>query len=249
MTSLHEIVDRQLRRWESERLAALEAARQAGARARLAAPPTVTVARQAGVRGAAIARALASRLGYQLFDQEIIDYIALHHEVRRKLLEMLDEQTASGIRLWAEGIVRGQHLDRADFFRFLSKTVRAIHTHGNAVILGRGANFLLADARAFRVLLVAPMEARIAVLKEDRGLGADAARQALETSDAARSEFIHSFFHAEWSDPRNYDLTLNVGGLPVAVAAAILEDALRGFAAARWPEIIVGPRVSSTAAG
>lgn len=234
MTSIQQIVDRQLRRWESERLAGLESARQA--RDVLPRAPSVTVARQAGLRGKVIARGLAERLGYQVVDKEIVDYIALNHDVRRKLLDMLDEQTVSGIKLWAEGIVRGQHVDRSDFLRFLSRTVRAIHLHGRAVILGRGANRLLADAEAFRIRLVAPIEWRLPVYMEENQCDEETARRELKASDAERSEFMRSFFHSDWADPAAYDLTLNVAGLPVEVAADMLEEAMRRFVAARWPE-------------
>lgn len=236
MTSIQLIVDRQLRRWEAERLAALESMR-AGRTAPRAAPvrPTVTVSRQAGLRGEAIAHALAERLGYELFDQQIVDYIASHHEVHRQMLEMLDEHTMSSIKLWAEGIVRGQHVDQADFLRFLSKTVRGIHAHGGAVILGRGANFLLCDARAFRVQLVAPLDERVKMHMADRGLDAEAARRELVATDAGRNDFIRRFYHADWADPGAYDLSLNVAGLTVEVAAAIIAQAMESFVAARWP--------------
>ncbi len=234
MTSIQLIVDRQLRRWEAERLAALEAAR-AGRVAGEVAParPTVTVSRQAGLRGEAIAQALAARLGYELFDQQIIDYIATHHDVHRQMLEMLDEHTMSSIKLWAEGIVHRQHVDQADFLRFLSKTVRGIHAHGGTVILGRGANFLLADARAFRVQLVAPLAERVKIHMAERSLDAEAARREIIQVDAGRSDFIRRFYHADWADPGAYDLSLNVAGLPVEGAAAIVAQAMESFLAAR----------------
>lgn len=236
MTSIQLIVDRQLRRWEAERLAALEAART-GRSTRETAParPTVTVSRQAGVRGEAIAQALAARLGYELFDHQIIDYIATHHDVHRQMLELLDEHTMSSIKLWAEGIVHRQHVDQGDFMRFLSKTVRGIHAHGGAVILGRGANLLLADSRAFRVQLVAPLAERVKIHMAERGLDAEAARRELVRADAERSDFIRRFYHADWADPGAYDLSLNTTGLPVEGAAAIVAQAMESFLAARWP--------------
>jgi cytidylate kinase len=236
MTSIQLIVDRQLRRWEAERLAALEAAR-AGRVAREAAParPTVTVSRQAGLRGEAIAHALAARLGYELFDQQIIDYIATHHDVHRRMLELLDEHTTSSIKLWAEGIVHRQHVDQADFMRFLSKTVRGIHLHGGAVILGRGANFLLADARAFRVQLVAPLAERVKIhLAETGSDDEEAARREIIQVDAQRTDFIRRFYHADWVDPGAYDLSLNVAGLSVEGAAEVIAGAMGSFLAARW---------------
>ena len=235
MTGIQLIVDRQLRRWEAERLAALEAARE-GRAAREAAParPTVTVSRQAGLRGEAIAQSLAARLGYELFDQQIIDYIATHHDVHRRMLELLDEHTISSIKLWAEGIVHRQHVDQGDFMRFLSNTVRGIHVHGGAVILGRGANFLLADARAFRVQLVAPLAERVKIHMVERGLDAEAARREIVAADAQRTDFIRRFYHADWDDPGSYDLSLNVAGLSVEGAAQVVAAAMDVFIAARW---------------
>jgi len=235
MTGIQLIVDRQLRRWEAERLAALEAARE-GRAAREAAParPTVTVSRQAGLRGEAIAQSLAARLGYELFDQQIIDYIATHHDVHRRMLELLDEHTISSIKLWAEGIVHRQHVDQGDFMRFLSNTVRGIHVHGGAVILGRGANFLLADARAFRVQLVAPLAERVKIHMVERGLDAEAARREIVAADAQRTDFIRRFYHADWDDPGSYDLSLNVAGLSVEGAAQVVAAAMDAFIAARW---------------
>jgi len=237
MSSIQLIVDRQLRRWEAERLAALEAARAGRTAPRIApARPTVTVSRQEGLRGEAIAQALAARLGYELFDRQIIEYIATHHDVHRQMLEMLDERTISSIKLWAEGIVHRQHVDQADFLRFLSKTVRGIHAHGGAVILGRGANFLLADSRAFRVQLVAPLAERVKTHMAERGFAdAEAARHELLALDAERSDFIRRFYHADWADPGAYDLSLNVAGLPAEAAAAIIAQAMESFLAARWP--------------
>ncbi len=243
MSSIQHIVDRQLRRWEAERLAALEAVRGGRAAPRVErVRPTVTLSRQSGVRGEAIARALAERLEYGVFDQEIIDYIARNNEVHRQMLEMLDEHTVSSIKLWAEGIVRGQHVDQTDFLRFLSKTVRAIHAHGGAVILGRGANFLLADARAFRVQLVAPLVERIKILMAERDLDAETARREIIASDAARGDFIRRFYHADWCDPAAYDLTLNVSGFGIDTAAAIIEQAMKSVVAARWPDAVAARR-------
>jgi cytidylate kinase len=153
------------------------------------------------------------------------------------MLEMLDEHLVSSIKLWAEGIVHGQHVDQADFLRFLSKTVRGIHAHGGAVILGRGANFLLSDARAFRVQLVAPLAVRVKIHMADRGLEAEAARRELVAADLARSDFIRRFYHADWADPGGYDLSLNVTGLGIEATAGLIAQTMESFAAARWSEV------------
>jgi cytidylate kinase len=240
MSRIEKIVDRQLRIWETTRLAASQATHKA---APAPIQPTVTVARQAGSRGEEIARSLADRLAYSFFDQEIIDYIAAARDVRRKVLDMLDEHTVSGIKLWAEGMVSGRYVDRGDFLRYLLKTVRAIHSHGSAVILGRGANYVLADTAAFRVQLVAPLETRVQNVAAALGIDPEAARREVNETDAARREFIRRSFNAPWDDPAAYDLTLNVAGLPIEAAVSLIEAAFLRVAAVRWAGAVVLDRI------
>jgi cytidylate kinase len=232
MSAIEKILDRQFRVWETARIAVLEAHPDAKPKPK----PTVTVARQAGSGGEDIARSLAHRLGYSFFDRELIDYMAAARDLRRRILEKLDEHTVSGITLWAEGIVSGRYLDRADFIRYLSKTVRAIHAHGSAVILGRGANYLLADTAAFRVQIVASLDMRAKNLAAAQGIAEETARREVVEIDNARREFVRQSFNVPWDDPAAYDLTLNVTGLSVDTAASLLEEAFLKVAAARWPE-------------
>jgi cytidylate kinase len=240
MSQIEKILNRQFRMWETARLAAVGTPR---ARGSMPFHPTITISRQAGARGEEIAQALADRLGYSFFDQEIIDHIAAARDLRRRVLEMLDEHTVSGIKLWAESIVSGKYLDQTDFVRYLARTVRAIHSHGRAVILGRGANYLLADTAAFRVHIVAPLETRIRTFATERKVDPEAARREIEASDVARREFIHRSFGARWDDPAAYDLTLNTAGLPVETAVSMIEDSLRQVAAVRWPGAEIMHRV------
>lgn len=238
MTNIGQLIDRQCRRWEVERRVEQEALAKGGP----ARPPavTVTISRERGCRGAAIARGLAERLDYPFFDKELIDYIAGDTEIRRRLLDMLDEKVAGGIKMWAEGMVGGRLVDRTDFVRFLTRTIRAIHEHGGAVILGRGGNCILADTSTFRVHLTAPLAARIQQVVREQACTEDEARAEINAVDADRSAFVRKSFGAEWSDPAHYDIVLNVGALDDDGAVELIESCLLRFAARRWPQAKVG---------
>jgi cytidylate kinase len=142
--------------------------------------------------------------------------------------------------MWAEGMVGGRLVDRTDFVRFLTRTIRAIHEHGGAVILGRGGNCILADTSTFRVHLTAPLDARISEVVHERACTEDEARAEISDVDAHRSAFIRKSFGARWSDPAYYDIVLNVSGLDDEAAVELIESCLRRFAARRWPHAIVG---------
>jgi len=240
MSAIAQLVDRQLKRWELERRAAEEQRTQTSPAPRQSV--SVTVSRMRGCRGPAIVEHLAERLGYQLFDKEIIDFIASNRNLHQRVLDMLDETVASGIRLWAEGIVAGRHVDRRDFVRFLSGTVRAIYEHGNAVIIGRGANCILAGRVVFRVQLTAPLDARVEQIMREDNLTEEQARDEVRRADEQREAFIRDSFGADWHDPALHDLTINVESLRAESVAEIIENCMRRFAVERWPDAVVGRR-------
>jgi cytidylate kinase len=233
-----QLVDRQLRRWELERRAAREALGE-GTPER-GHTVSVTISRRRGCRGPAIAAALAERLGYTLFGRELVDFIATDHKVCQRVLDMLDEKVASAIHLWAEGIVAGRHVDQRDFVRFLSETVRAIHEHGGAVVLGRGANCILEGQTAFRVHLTARLDARVQQVMREDNIDEERAREEVKEWDGRREAFVRNSFGADWRDPALYDLVVNVEFMEDEDVVDLIEDYLRRYAVKRWPEAAIG---------
>ena len=85
---------------------------------------------------------------------------------------------------------------------------------GGCVIVGRAADFVLADRpRVLRVFLRASPEARIARVPELRALPPDRARRALRTADRRRAAFYNYFTDRKWGDAATYDLCLDISAL------------------------------------
>jgi Mg2+ and Co2+ transporter CorA len=106
---------------------------------------------------------------------------------------------------------------------------------GNVVIIGRGGNFLLEGIPfAFRVRIIAPMEAKLRCVTEDQTCGdfisanREAALKILEKTDKESEQLIHSVFGKHWNDPRSYDVTLNMSTLDSDEVVDILKTALSG---------------------
>jgi cytidylate kinase len=95
------------------------------------------------------------------------------------------------------------------------------------VILGRGAPFILAPDRALRVLVTAPLDARIARATRAGGVSPEEARAALAHEEAERRQFLGFHFHVDPDDARLYDLVVNTATLGVDDAAAVVVEALR----------------------
>jgi cytidylate kinase len=108
----------------------------------------------------------------------------------------------------------------------LLKVVNTIADHGNAIIVGRGANFILPPDERFSVRVVAPLEIRIQNVVRAYKVPAEKARKRVIGRESRRSAFIRKSYNADIADPQNYDLTINTGRMRIesavdAVIAAV----------------------------
>src|SRR5512136_597700 len=59
--------------------------------------PYLLISREKGAGGSAVAQLAGKRLGWQVFDKELVDAIAQKAQVRRELIESLDERDQTTI--------------------------------------------------------------------------------------------------------------------------------------------------------
>ena len=142
------------------------------------------------------------------------------------LLETLDEKGMNFVEDLVAELVHEHHLWPDEYSKILLRVLNTIGRHGNAVILGRGANFALKNIDALRVRIVAPAALRRKVVQEAQGLNAEDAQNMMISTDANRTAFIRRYFNADTQDPASYDLILNTGTLSVEKAVSIIQSAL-----------------------
>jgi cytidylate kinase len=187
---------------------------------------TIALAREAGAQGAAVAREVGRRLGWPVYDHELLQQIAREHNLRVGLLESLDEKRQSWLVECMEGFTQQAHIGEAGYVKHLTETVLSLGAHGCCVIVGRGAVHLLPAATTLRVRLVGAVEDRVAVVMRQRGASKHDAAKWVETTDRERTAFIKDHFLKDPTDPRNYDLILNVSRWSVMECADLIVDGL-----------------------
>ena len=96
--------------------------------------------------------------------------------------------------------------------------VGTIGKHGNAVIIGRGANFILPKERMFRVRVIAPLELRIQNVMQEYGTSEEETKRRVLRTESNRHAFIRKYFNAGIADPENYDFLINTGTLKLDAA-------------------------------
>ena len=191
-----------------------------------AAVPAVTISRDPGSGGRIIAAKLAEKLGFHVFYREVLHEMAKSAEVSEYLLESLDEKGHSVLEDWISSLVYERFLWPDQYLQHLMKVVGTIAKHGRAVIVGRGANFILPPGRQFRVRVTAPQKLRIERVAREFNISQDQAKRRVIRTESERKAFIRKYFNSDIADPVNYDLILNSEILSIDHAVNLISAAL-----------------------
>ena len=189
--------------------------------------PVITISRTMGSGGRVVARKLADDLGFSLWDKELIDAIAAASEMPKSIVEAFDEKTISEIRLLIYAVLGNYDLSGFMYLKHLTRIVAAIASVGNAVILGRGVNFLLPNALNIR--MDASLERRIENMMSYEGEDRHKAEGKIRKSDRERERFLRDVFGKERVRSFNYDVSLWLDKFTAAEAVEIIKVAYTGF--------------------
>ena len=185
--------------------------------------PWIALSREAGSGGDEIAVLLGAALGWHVYDREILQAVAAETRRDAATFERFDEKGVGAFGEYFASFVLPADPGQSRYLVDLTHVVKRLGREGRAVLVGRGANFILAPAHGLRVRAVAPMDDRIEALAHDLGVKRDEARHRIAASDAAQREFARQVFQREIEDPAGYDLVVHPRalGLPATVAAIL----------------------------
>ncbi|UCE08535.1 MAG: cytidylate kinase family protein, partial [bacterium] len=144
-------------------------------------------------------------------------------EIRSSVIDSIEKERLSGIEDFIASLIKEQYLYPGIYLQHLLKVVGTIGKHGRAVIVGRGANFILPPDERFSLRVVAPLEIRVQNVASWHRVSIEKAKQRVIQRESKRRAFIRQSFNANISDPNNYDLIINTGRMSIesAVEAVI----------------------------
>ncbi|MFO0845275.1 MAG: cytidylate kinase-like family protein [Gemmataceae bacterium] len=186
---------------------------------------TIAISRQAGADGPAIARAVGERLGWLVYDRELVDVIAYDMGLRTKLVESVDEKRPGWLASLMQAI-GSPDITPSDYARHLKYVLTGLAGCGECVIVGRGAAQILPRTTTLRVRLVAPEDSRVGAIQQRFDLTEQEARRWVEKADWERERFVQTHFHRDVNDASLYDLVLTTSRLGVAGCADLIVAAL-----------------------
>jgi len=187
----------------------------------------VTIEREYGCGGGAIAAQLAGHLGWKVWDHLLTEEIARLAHVDRSAVMRCDERMDSRLHRLAKTFWRGssersaalgsQIFDTDRMMAMMQEIMNKIGQEGDAVVVGRGAPYFLREnPKAFHVFLYAPRTEKIRRTMAD-GHGEEEAAELVDSVDRERIAYVKHYFNADWPTRSLYHVMLNtaVGNEPV----------------------------------
>jgi cytidylate kinase len=157
----------------------------------------------------------------------VLHNMAESARVSVQFVETLDEKSVSVLEEWISSLVDKRHLWPDQYLQHLMKIIGTIGKHGQAVIIGRGSNFVLPPNKRLSIRVIAPMEQRIRNVSKELGITVEEAKQRITKTELDRKGFIKKYFNADITDIFNYDLIINTENLSIDDAINAINGVLK----------------------
>lgn len=189
--------------------------------------PFITIAREPGSGGGPIGMELSKRLGFQFYDQQLIEEIAKSSKLRKEVIRKLDEKGRTAVQDFIQGMLNPNYVSDVTFVRYMTNVVVSLAYHGNTVILGRGANFVTPRDKGLHVRITAPRSVRMQRAIQYEHVSASKAREIIRDVEKDRRNFVRQYFNEDISKAEHYDLTVNTACLDLDRSVEIILSAFR----------------------
>ena len=195
----------------------------------------ITIEREFGCGSSEVAGFVASRLGWNLWDERLTQEIARLTESTPQAVEQREWRTDPVAYRVFKDFLRGafegglpptNRLRLLDARRIASVSELAVQTafsSGPSVIVGRGAQYFLRNRKdVFHVFLYASRDYKIRKLIS-RGVTQAKAIEQIDTTDRARAAFIRQHLRLKWPEPHLYHAMFNTEMGESRAATMVLE--------------------------
>ncbi len=186
----------------------------------------ITVGREYGSGGHAIAEALAKELDMQFYDKDMIRKVAEEHGIDEAIMEKYDEKPANSflyrtVRGLSNAIEDHVAEKQFDYLR------RKAESGESFIVVGRCSETIFKDnPNAIHIFVLAEKKAKVKRIMERYHVSESEALSKIYRVDRQRRSYHNRYSKGKWGDSRNYDIcvrssTLGIDGTVEALLAYI----------------------------
>jgi cytidylate kinase len=180
----------------------------------------LTISREFESGGREVGQAVAKLMNYDYIDRKTI------LEDMRKAGKQWEEQASYFDENYPNTAERHEWAFRG-FVALNQYHMLDYATRDSAVIMGRGGNFLLKGIPyALRIMIKAPIEARIRKLMDREGMNSENARWLIEKADSEMAQSVYLIHGRNWDDPGEYDMVFDTSITPIDQIVPLVREEL-----------------------
>ncbi len=188
----------------------------------------ITIGREFGAEGHEIGSELAERIGFGLYDKDMLAMAAEKSGIDVKVLAPADESYYGHALSPYLTIGRLSPSMGDKLFQLQTEIIRDLAVKGSCIIIGRLADYILRDnPNCIRVFIYAPFEKRTEIIKNKHGISEGEAKKLVKKMDAARREYYTYYSNSKWDRKEGKDILLNRATFGVKGCVDILEAMAR----------------------
>lgn len=200
------------------------------------APPVITLTRQYASGGSDVARLVAAQLEWDVIDNEFVDEVARRAGLPADEVAQRDERAPGLLERLARTLAAGSpemviataslprvEQDEAALVELTERVIDEAAAHGRIVLVGRGAQAVLAQrADALHVYVVASKPWRMRLAVQRLGVNPAEVEKVVDETDRQRDRYVRTYYGRHRQDVANYDLVVNTERLAIDGAAALI---------------------------
>ena len=184
----------------------------------------ITIGREFGAEGHEIGNELAERIGFGLYDKDMLALAAEKSGIDVKVLAPADESYYGHALSPYLTIGRLSPSMGDKLFQLQTEIIRDLAAKGSCIIIGRLAVFILRDnPNCIKVFIYAPFEKRVEIIKNKHDISEGEAKKLVKKMDAARREYYTYYSNGKWDRKEGKDILLNRATFGVKGCVDILE--------------------------
>ena len=177
----------------------------------------ITIGRQFGSGGKEIGIRVAKELGIPFYDKELLQEAAKKSGLCEKIFFFFDERSKSLMYSIAmdsytfalPGTGAGDSLEQQVYLATFD-TIRHIAAQGPCVMIGRCADYALADdPNHLSLFIYAPMDVRIQRVAKRQNITPEEARKLIIKTDKRRASYYEYYSSQKWGAVGSYDFCLD----------------------------------------
>ena len=188
----------------------------------------INTGRSFGSAGGHIGHAIGKKLGIPFYDNELISQAAEESGYSKGIFDRAEEKSLFSFSSFFAssrlGYMDGGYVNDNVMFGIQSEVIQSVAQNGDAIFIGRCADYILREMDCLNVFVTAPEKYRIRSLMESEGISAEEAEKLMRRKDRTRETYYNYYTFGAWGKASNYHLCVDSSILGIDGTAEMIID-------------------------